>query len=376
MLGSVWKIFVQNWIVYSKHSCICHFPARRFCHASSKSKGQQCLTVSYLVKSCGLSLEQALSASKKVNVENTRRPDSVLNLLSTYGFSKSQVSKLISSRPRLVLADPDLILGPKIEYFQSLGIVGPDLPKFICSNYVVLVASLNNRIIPSCNFLKGFLQTNENLVRALKQTRCVVIHNIEKMMVPNITTLRSHGVPESHIAKLMMLEPHALMLKDDLFKQAVLKILEMGFRPTSLLFILAVRSMSRSKRNRNKKMDILRSFGWSQDEIFMAFRMQPMLMICSDKKIKKVMDFLVNKAGLKPSDVARCPNLLLTSLERRIIPRCTLLQILVAKGMFKKDLDIVWALNSTKARFEKRYVSQYKDCVPEVIKAYQSEVGS
>lgn len=123
-------------------------------------------------------------------------------------------------------------------------------------------------------------------------------------------------------------------------------------------------------------MGILRSFGWSQDEIFMAFRMQPMLMICSEKKIKKVMDFLVNKAGLNPSDVARCPNLLLTSLERRIIPRCTLLQILAAKGMFKKDLDVVWALNSTKARFEKRYVSQYEDCVPEVIKAYQDEVGS
>lgn len=376
MLRSACKLFLQNRLVYSKPSCICHFPAWRFFNASSKSTEEQYLTVSYLVKSCGLSLERALSASKKVNIADAKRPDSVLELFATYGFAKSQVARLISNCPRLILAKSDLTLRPKIKYFHSLGIVGPDLHKFISLNYRVLLSSLNKRIIPNCDFLKGILQTNENLVRSLKRSPCVAGSNIEKTVMPNITTLRAVGVPVSHIVKLLILQPQALMLRDDLFEEIVLEILKMGFRPTSRSFDLAVRSLSRSKVNWNNKSEVLKSFGWSQDEILAAFRVQPMIMVCSEKKIGKVMDFLVNKAGLKPSDVARCPNLLLTSLERRIIPRCSLLQILAAKGVFKKDLDIVWELNSTKERFEKRFVTQYEYLVPEVIKAYQSEVGS
>ncbi|KAF3435206.1 hypothetical protein FNV43_RR22293 [Rhamnella rubrinervis] len=377
MLRSVCKLILQNRVVYSKLICICHFPARRFFNSGSKSPDQQSLTVSYLVNSCGLSLQQALSASKKVNIEDTnKRPDSVLELFATYGFAKSQVSRLICIRPHLILADSDLTLRPKIEYFQSLGIVGPDLPKFIISNHSLLFTSLHNRIIPNCDFLKGILETNENLVRSLKQTPCVAGGNIEKTMKPNINTLRAIGVLTSHIVKLLILQPQAFMLRDDLFKEVVLEALEMGFRPKSRSFSLAVRSLSRSKVNWDKKSEVLKSFGWSQDEVLAAFRVQPMLMVCSEKKIGKVMDFLVNKVGLKPSDVARCPNLLLTSLERRIIPRCTLLEILAANDVFKKGRDIVWALNSTKEMFEKKFVTQYEYRVPEAIKAYWSEVES
>ncbi|KAH7518832.1 hypothetical protein FEM48_Zijuj09G0213200 [Ziziphus jujuba var. spinosa] len=97
----------------------------------------------------------------------------------------------------------------------------------------------------------------------------------------------------------------------------------MGFRPTSQSFILAVRSMiMRSRENWEKNIETLKSFGWFRDEVFAEFRVQPMVMVCSEKKIEEVLDFLVNKAGLKPSDVARCPNLFLTSLERRIRRVC------------------------------------------------------
>lgn len=377
MLRSIWQIFLQNRIVNSEPSYVCHLQAKRFLNAIAKSTSKQSPTVSYLVNSCGLSSEQAVSVSKKVRIKDTKRPNSVLELFSSYGFAKSQISRLTFLRPRLILADPEVILRPKIEYFQSLGIVGPDLPKFICSDCLVLVASLKNRIIPSCDFLRGFLKTNDNVVRALKNPSCVARYNIEKMMMPNITTLRVHRVPECHIARLMILQPQTLMLRDYLFKEVVLEILDMGFRPTSQSFILAVRSMiMRSREKWEKKTEILKSFGWSQDEVFAAFRVQPMLMVCSEKKIEEMLDFLVNKAGLNPSDVARCPNLFLTSLERRIIPRCTLLQILTEKGMFKKDSGIIWALNSSKESFEKKFVTQYEDHVPEVIKAYQSKMGS
>ncbi|GLT54713.1 hypothetical protein SLA2020_278910 [Shorea laevis] len=149
----------------------------------------------------------------------------------------------------------------------------------------------------------------------------------------------------------------------------------MGFEPMRQSFILAVRCMSIiSKVRWEKKKEVLTSFGWSEDEFLSAFRVQPMLMICSEKKIRYVMDFLMNKAGLKPSDIARCPNLFLVSVERRMIPRCAVLQVLMSKAMVTKKLDLVWLLNSNKQYFEKKFVTPFMEDAPEVIKAYQGKM--
>ena len=88
------------------------------------------------------------------------------------------------------------------------------------------------------------------------------------------------------------------------------------------------------------------------------------------------MDFFVNKLGLKPSDVAKCPNLFLTSFVNRIIPRCSVVQVLISKGLkVKKNFDVVWILNLDKKTFETKFLIPFKDDAPEVIKAYQEGMG-
>ncbi|KAK9272465.1 hypothetical protein L1049_002838 [Liquidambar formosana] len=343
---------------------------------TSTTTDPKSLTVSYLVNSCGLSSETALSASKMVAIESTERPDKVLELLRTFGFTKTHIIRLISKHPPLILVNPEKILRPKIEFFESLGITGPDLPKILCSNKQILLSSLKNQIIPTFDFLRGFVKTNENLICALKQSTRVVRCNIQKVMEPNILTLRAHGVPERNIARLIVLQPQSLMLRIDLFKEVASSIREMGFEPMSRSFILAIRSMSMiSKTKWEKKKKLFLDCGWSEDEFFLAFKVQPLCMLCSEKKIRELMEFFVNKVGLKPSDAAKCPNLFLTSLERRLIPRCSVLQVLISKGLIKKDVNIVWVLNSTKEKFENKFVKPYKEDAPEVIKAYQSKIG-
>lgn len=99
-----------------------------------------------------------------------------------------------------------------------------------------------------------------------------------------------------------------------------------------------------------------------------------MFMSCSVEKIRAVNDFLVNKAGLKQSNIARCPNLYLASLERRLIPRCAVRHILMSKGLLPKDLDTVWMLNGNKKYFEQRFLAKYEGNVPELAKAYFGEM--
>lgn len=252
-----------------------------------------------------------------------------------------------------------------------MGISGAHLPKFLCSNKQLLVVSLKSNIIPIFEFLKGLVKTNVNLVCAVKQSSRIIKCNIEKRLAPNVNTLRAHGVPEHLIAKLIMINPSSLIKRHDLFKSMMDVIKEIGIKPTSYMFILAVRSMSvLSKANWEKKKDALMSFSWSEDEFHLAFKRQPMLMLGSTKKITELMDFFVNKIGLKPSDIIRCPNLLLVSLKKRVLPRWSVLQVLMSKNLLKKDVDFIQALITTKPVFERRFVTSYMDD-PEVMMAYR-----
>jgi mTERF domain-containing protein len=368
------RTLLENRNVSSKTSYIRYIQTAPSFNSVSNPTEQQSLTVSYLVKSCGLSLEQAISASKVIRIENTEKPDSLLKMLDTYGFTKTHISTMICKLPSLILAHPEKTIRPKIEYFQSLGIRGPDLPKIICSATFVLRPSLEKQIIPTIDFLKGFIETDEKLVNVLKQSTRIVQCNINKFLVPNISTLRAHGVPKDLVAKLIIKQSRSVLLRTDLFEEVVCAIKEMGFEPTSVSFILAVRCRSTiSKVKWEKKKGVLMSFGWSESEFLSAFRVQPMLMLCSEKKIRDVMDFLMNKVGLKPSDIARGPNLFLVSVERRMIPRCAVLQVLMSKAMVK-EINLISALNSNKQYFEKKFVTPYLEDAPEVIKAFQGKM--
>ncbi|KAA8530118.1 hypothetical protein F0562_004827 [Nyssa sinensis] len=373
MFHLIYKTLLHHRIKHST-STIVRFLETLPISNNSNLTEKQSLTVSYLTKSCGLSWESAISASNTVHIETTGKPDSVLELLKSHGFSKKNIATLISRYPRLILANAEKTLRPKIEFFESLGIVGPDLPRFLCSDKQILLSSLKNQIIPTFDFLKTYIETNENLIYALKQSSRVVKCNIEKVMVPNIKTLLAQGVPESQIGRLIILQPRSLMLRIDLFEEVSKVVKEMGFNPRSRSFILAVRSMSvNSKLKWERKKEALMSFGWSESEFNSAFKVQPMCMICSEIKIRELMDFFVNRAGFKASDIAKCPNLFLTSLEKRIIPRCSVLQVLMSKGLIKENVDVIWALNTTKKRFEARFITKFEEVTPDVIKAYQGK---
>ncbi|XP_059650095.1 transcription termination factor MTERF5, chloroplastic-like [Cornus florida] len=336
---------------------------------------KQALTVSYLTKSCGLSLKSAISASKTVKIKSPEKPDSVLEFLRSNGFTEKHISILISTSPNLILADPERNLRPKIEYFKSLGIVGPDLPRVLYASDV-LDRSLENQIKPTINFLKQYTRTNENLIYVLKRSSCVLACNVEKVMAPNINTLRAHGMPESNIEKLIVSWPRALMLKVDRFKEVNDAVKEMGFEPKSRSYICAIYTMSmNTKLNWEKKMKAYMTYGWSESTFNSAFKLRPMCMECSEEKIKELMDFFVNKAGLRASEIAKCPNLFENNLERRIIPRCSVLQVLMSKGLIGKDVDVVRVLTLTTQNFETRFLTKYKEVAPEVIKAYKGEIG-
>ncbi|XP_059629005.1 uncharacterized protein LOC132271586 [Cornus florida] len=155
-------------------------------------------------------------------------------------------------------------------------------------------------------------------------------------------------------------------MRVDVFKEVTDAVKEMGFDPKTHSYILCVSSMlGISKPNWMKKKEAYMSFGWSESEFYLAVKLQPACMLPSKKKIRGLMDFFVNKAGLRASQIAKCPHLFLISLESRIIPRCSVLQVLMSKGLIGKDVDLVSVLNCNKKYFETRLLTKYKEVAPE-----------
>ena len=352
----------------------------RFFSSSSTSRSanpKQCsFTVSYLINSCGLSPDSALSASQKLHLVTPERPDSILSLLRNYGITDTQLPKLIRVFPTLLLTDPEKTLLPKLEFLNSKPFSRADLGRILSSCPMILSRSLDNQIIPFYNFFKSILHLDNRVVSAIKRSPRIFLEDVNKNIVPNITALQEIGVPESSIVFLITYYPIVVQLKHDRFGETVKEVMKMGFDPLTVVFIKAIQVFGgMSKSTWEQKMEVYRRWGWSNDEIVLLFRAFPACMSLSEKKIMSTMDFLVNKMGWKLNEITRFPISLGFNLEKRIIPRCWVGKVLMLKGLVKKDLSLGAFLRYTESKFLDRFVIKYQNHIPQLLNLYKGEVG-
>ncbi|XP_043714908.1 uncharacterized protein LOC122663289 [Telopea speciosissima] len=331
--------------------------------------------VSYLIRSCGLSPAAAVSASKKVGFESSDRPDSVITLFRNQGFTDAQISSLVGKCPSLLVSSPTKTLLPKLEFFYSLGVSSPNLAKILCKDPRVLLNSLENKIIPSFNFLKSIVGTEKNVVVGLKRVPRLVHYDLQNM-ARNIAFLRENGVPESNLVSLLNYYPIAMTPKNDRFKQIVEEIKQMGFDSSKYLFVSGLYAFtSMTKLTWKQKLEAYRRWGFSENEILLAFRRYPPFMTASEKRIMSHMDFFVNKMGWDRAVIIRYPHLLGHSLEKWILPRCSVFRVLILKGLVKEDLKLGSQLKKSKKHFLENFVTKYEKEVPQLLDLYKGNIS-
>ena len=343
--------------------------------SESEQQKTHSFTVSYLINSCGLSPKSALLASHKVHFENPDKPDLVLNLLKESGFNDTQITKLVTKIPLLLLSHPKNTLLPKFEFLRSIGVSGSDLPRILSLNPDMLRRSLKNNLIPCYDFLKSLLFENEKVITALGRSQRALLSNGTKTMVQNIALLREVGAPPSTISFLVTRSPSVAFSKPSKFVKAVQDVKEMGFDPSKFAFVQAILVvLSIKKPTWEYKFEIFRRWGWSKEDTLLAFRKFPNFMLLSDEKITKVMNFVVNKLGRPSMDILMNPVVLNLSLEKRIIPRCSVVQILLAKNLIKGDLSLATFLLPNEKIFLEKFVIKFQDNVPQLLSVYQTKM--
>ncbi|KAK9135122.1 hypothetical protein Syun_014452 [Stephania yunnanensis] len=330
-------------------------------------------TVSYLLNSCGLSPKSALSVSKKLHFTSPTKPDLVLQFLRNHGFSNTQIANLATKRPLVLLANPEKTLLPKLEFLKQIGFSEDGIANFLSKDPTFMCRSLERKIKPSYEYLKSLLGTDDKVTAAMKRSSSswILQFNLKRIIGHKSEILRKYGVTEECIVKLVTSRMRLFGNNDDRFEELVRNVSEMGFDPSSPLFVYAVDVLSGMKRNTlEAKIQLFKSHGWSEDEIASAIRRQPFCVSLSEEKLDKGLDFFMNKLKWKPSEFMKYSYLLGLSLEKRVIPRWMVIQCLLSKCLIK-DVKISSVLLLTEAKFLQKFLVKYESEAPEILKLYQ-----
>ncbi|KAI7979043.1 5'-3' exoribonuclease 3 [Camellia lanceoleosa] len=99
-------------------------------------------------------------------------------------------------------------------------------------------------------------------------------------------------------------------------------------------------------------------------------------MVSSEHKIMRVMEFFVNKMGWDSSFLARSPILIGFSLEKRIVPRCAMYQVLLLKGLIKNNsFNLTTMLKKHEKWFLTKVVNCHEEEAPELLKLYKDKLA-
>ncbi|KAE8725373.1 Mitochondrial transcription termination factor family protein, putative isoform 2 [Hibiscus syriacus] len=292
---------------------------------------------SYLKNNCGLSLESALEASKSVHLETPEKPDCVIAVLKNHGFSKPQITRLINKRPALLTSDVE----------------GTVLPK-----------------------LDNVLKSDEKIFRAVKHYPRLMDYSISTydVLSSNINTLLDNGVAECNIVSTLCLLPTTFVRSPKKFNDMVEEAKDIGLNPSKPMFVVALSALSSmSKLTWKRKIEVFKKLGWSEEEVLEACRRYPSFMRVSEDKLVVTMDFLMNEMGFSSSVIAKRPQLLSMSIEKKIVPRGLFALDLLSKGVIK-HIYLSSLFGPSDHVFIENFIRHHKSEASQLLKLYHEKL--
>ncbi|XP_045792396.1 uncharacterized protein LOC123887150 isoform X2 [Trifolium pratense] len=335
--------------------------------------------VSYLINNFDFSPESALKYfnSNKVRFNTLEKPNSVITFLKNNGFSHSDIRIIITKSPWLLSSKPHKTLLPKFQFFLSKGVSSSDIVSLLTANPGILLHGLKKRIIPLFELLSRFLKTDKHvIVRLIRQWHSFDCMSYD-LIVANINLMSDFGVCNSAIAVFFQTNT-SIFGSTDLIK-SLEEVKGLGFDPSTTTFGVALMAKKcMSKTLWNQKVDVFKKWGWSDEAIFQAFRSYPNLMMVSIDKINLLMTFWVNQMGWHSLALTKSPNMftysLHKSLHKRIIPRASILQYLLMKGLRKNNASLVMPFSYNEKMFLSKFVFSFKEESDYLLKVYEEKM--
>uniref|UniRef100_A0A9I9D2A6 Uncharacterized protein n=1 Tax=Cucumis melo TaxID=3656 RepID=A0A9I9D2A6_CUCME len=312
-------------------------------------------TIQFLTNSCGLSSGSPTSAGRKLQFgeKNTQQYGAVIDFLKSHGFENSQIAKLVSRQPSILQSRVSANLKPKFEFLQEIGFVGPLLPK-------------------------EMLGSDERVTAAICRASWLLTYDFKGVIKSNFDVLVSEGVPSRNIAKMIAWNPRTIMQRVDKMIQVVKNVKELGIEPKAGMFFQAVLvRLQMSDSTWKKKINVMKSLGWSEKEILTAFKRYPLCLTCSEEKMRDVADFCFNTAKLDPGTLISNPVFFKLSVNKRLRPRYKVLEVLKVKNLLRnKKIALAWWFMQGEREFVENNVVKHLDEIPNLMDIYRGNDAS
>ncbi|CAD5186912.1 unnamed protein product [Musa acuminata subsp. malaccensis] len=322
------------------------------------------------LQSCELSSEKAAKTAK---YHTCRKNSSSLSIefFKQNGWSDAQVMKVTQKLPKLLRAKVETTLKPRMRSLQDMGFSVTEIVQLVSKCPTILFQNVQ----PKLNFLKSLLGSNERLLKACSRNRFLLTSSLARTIKPNISLLRECGISDEHIARMVVMIPGFVIRKNKFIKEVIEHVEELGVPHDSGMFpyaLLAVLNISRS--NCDATFATLKSFGWSEPDIFAILRNNPFVWKLSKKNISDKMTFLIKEAGCEMQDIIRQPGILSRSLEKRMRPRYEVMNFLEHNKLLDKGHSLMSVMLLTEGKFINKYLFPYKEKFTALYSSYVAAV--
>ncbi|CAI9106517.1 OLC1v1005697C1 [Oldenlandia corymbosa var. corymbosa] len=344
-----------------------------------KAPNQNADVVDYLVNSLGFSKDAAITTISKVPRlrPSPEKANSVVNYLQNLGVNKSHIRNMVSGHPSLLVCRVDKTLEPKFKYLRELGLSGSDLVKVILGYKFVWRLALDTEIKSRVLYLRQLVGTDDNVLTVLKRYSRVLGCCDTELVESNLKLLRNYGISEDNIVKLIVRRPRRIFATKPEEMEEILHKVERVLRiprQSAATFHYGVEVIfSFNESNIDEKLEVFRSFGWSDAEIFKMVKMLPPVLRVSSPRIREVLDYFMNELGYSSDYLASRPIFLTYSFDNRVKPRNEVLRILCEKKLNNSKAGLFTVLALPEPRFLKNFILPYKDILPDICEAYLSK---
>ncbi|XP_064944067.1 transcription termination factor MTERF15, mitochondrial-like [Musa acuminata AAA Group] len=331
--------------------------------------------VKYLVNSCGFSPSEAAKFSKPLaHLRSTEKPDAVLNFMRSQGLGGAVIRKVISWEPNYLCYNVETNIAPKFQFLRDLGLSESDIVDAILKNHGILLFNVQRSIVPKLEMWETLLGSRELVLKHLKKTTRFFHSSVEKTLHPNLKFLRDEcGIPEERVSVVLRSHPKLISQKPESLRALVARADELGMPRQSRMFVRTLDALHNVSQERfEAKVELMRSFGWSESEFSSAVRKAPTFLCISLDMLRRKVEFFMNVVGYTPSFIASHPNLLLLSLQKTVIPRFRVLEMLNTKGLWTRRGKFSYYVTLSNTKFMEKIVLPYKEKVPELLDIFES----
>ncbi|XP_031273082.1 uncharacterized protein LOC116131570 [Pistacia vera] len=356
------SLYLKNSLHVRKPPITYSISLHFFSTSSSRSKSKISLA-DYLINQHSFSPEAALKVSYlQTHLKNPEKLDSILSFLKESGFSDTRIEIIVRRTPKILSSSLDRTIKPKIKILQDLGLSSTDIVEILTADPWFLTRSVKKVILPSISVLKSVLGSNADFGKIIKRGGWFLKLDLEKTLIPNIEILKGCGIASSQIVRFIRSFPRLFLHKPDGIRNFVKRVDEMGFDRKSRMYLPAIRVISSmNKELWERKVNLFKRLGYSDDHILSIFRSTPQVFSTSEKKIEGITKLLLQRGNVDISLIADNPVLLLCSIEHRLKPRLEVFDLLTSKNLIQKEISLVTIFMTCETKFIQKYVLPYSD---------------